>query len=162
MDNNDTNLSDHSDFIDYFRYCYRNGGVSDHLLTIVHSLYEDRNYSFRDISEFLGVTKTTVSKWMEKDFIPTRLPATIPNPKPKNYQLSELEKQNLENLAKMASKVSRFTPQDAPSRRAAQQLVVSIKGYLEKNTTITEIARAANVSRRSIYQRLEADAENNK
>lgn len=159
MDNNDT---DFSEFIEYFRYCYRDGGVSDHVLTIVHSLYEDRNYSFSDIAGFLGITKTTVSKWMEKDFLPTRLPSTIPPKKPKTYKLSELEKQNLANLAKLASKVSRYTPPDAPARRAAQQLVVSVKGYLEKNTTITDIAKAANVSRRSIYQRLEADAKNNK
>ena len=149
------------DFIDYFRYCYRQG-VTDHVLTIVHVLYEERNHSLSDIAGFLGITKTTISSWLRKEYTPTRLPSTLPERKLQPYDLSELEKKNLENLAKLASKVSKNTPPDAPSRRAANQLILSVKDYIEIGTTITQIAKAANVSRRAIYQRLESYDRNNK
>lgn len=154
--------NDHpTEFVEYFRNCYKEG-VTDHLLTIVHTLHEDCNHSLLEIAEYLNLSKTTISKWMKKPYTPEEVNITFPPSKPEPYILSEMEKQNLANLAKLASKVSRNTPQDAPSRRAAKQLIISIEGYLEKNTPITHIAKAANVSRRSIYQRLDTYAKNYK
>lgn len=141
---------------------YQEDGLSDLFLSIVHELYENRNYSLSDIASPLSLSKTTVSKWLSRDYTQTPLPANLPEHKPVPYVLSELEKSSLSILAKKASKVSRNTPQDSPSRQAARQLLDSILYYQSKHTPISQIAKAANVSRRSIYQRLEANAEDNR
>lgn len=145
-------------FTEYFRNKYKEG-VDDEFLTVVHILHEDLNHSYQDIANYLNISKTTVSKWIKKDYTPTPKPPHLPPAKPEPYILSEIEKKNLELLAKTASKVSRNTPPEAPSRKAAKQLLVTIEGYIEKNTPISHIAKAAKVSRRSIYQRLESNAK---
>lgn len=153
----------HEDFFTYLNALYKKEGITDLFLSVVHELTQ-RNYTYSDISTPLNISRTTVSKWVKKEYTPTTLPSDappLPPNKPTPYTLSPLEQSNLKTLAQKASKVSRNTPADSPNRKAAEQLLNSILYYQEKHTPIAQIAKAANVSRRSIYQRLEAHDNHN-
>lgn len=134
---------------------YKEDGLSDIFLSHVNEIYR-RNYSLQQIADVLGTSKTSVSKWLKRQYQHHPIPEQeLPEPIPTPYELSEFEKSTLRTLAKKASRVSRNTPENAPSRVAAHSLENSFKYYMEKGTPISQLAKAADVSRRSIYQRLE-------
>lgn len=127
-------------------------GITDLFLSHIHGLISI-NYTQSEIASHLSVSTTTVSKWLKREY--TAQPTELPEPKQKPYSLSSFEQSNLKDLARKASRVSRNTPPNAPSRVAANTLESQLQHYINLNTPISSLAKAAGVSRRSIYQRME-------
>lgn len=143
-----------NDYISLLNNIKKEEGISDLFLSHVHELL-NRNYKQSQIAKALSVSNTTVSKWVNRQYTPQEINEPLPAHVPEPYTLSKFEEQNLKDLAKKATKVSRNTPENAPSRRAAETLEQQLLHYISLNTPITQLAKAANVSRRSIYQRME-------
>jgi len=142
------------------------GQIEDEVSTLLKELYEqDReqfialvkslrlnNWPLSVISDMIGLSKTTVSRWEKKD---TSVPLPETPDYPRNRQVSEAESALLANLAKKASKVRGMTPEKSPYRVAQQQLEQLLLTLYEKGVTVSELARHCGVTRRAIYQRLE-------
>ena len=122
-------------------------GISDLFLSHIHELI-NRNYTQAFIATTLQVSNTTVSKWVRKEFSAQTIETTLPEPRPKPYQLSTFEEHNLRDLATKPSPVSRNTPVNSPSRQAAESLEAQLQHYIGLNKSISQLAKAANVSRR--------------
>lgn len=110
------------------------------------------NWPLSVISDMIGLSKTTVSRWEKKE---TSAPLPETPIYPKNRQVSEEESIILANLAKKASKVRGMTPEKSPYRVAQQELEQLLLSLYQKGVTVSELARHCGVTRRAIYQRLE-------
>lgn len=104
------------------------------------------------ISDAVGVSKTSVSKWSHRDSEeqPPEVPEYV-----RPHELTPFEIKNLSLLTEKASKVRRFTDVQAPSRVAALALEKSLLAHKGNGVTISDLARACGVTRRAINQRLE-------
>lgn len=110
------------------------------------------NWPLSTISDMMGLSKTTISRWEKKE-------TTSPLPEtpiyPKNRPISEEESQNLHSLAQKASKVRGMTPEKSPYRLAQKELEALLLKFYQEGVTISELAKHCGVTRRAIYQRLE-------
>lgn len=128
-------------------------------------------WSLQDIATAFGVSKSAVANWEKKGKtitdnqlvamvgIPVKnmskpeLPSKEPKPEPASIPIADQQK--ILKLAQMASKVSRNTPADAPSRKAAAELEDILDFYKSQGVSYSKLAAAAGVTRRAIAQRLE-------
>ena len=130
------------------------------------------NWSLQDIASSFGVSKSAVANWEKKgkklitipsfdqgNNIPVKevkkpeLPSKAPKPEPVDFPIEA--QQTILKLAQAASRVSRNTPADAPSRKAAAELEDILKHYKDQGVSYSKLAAAAGVTRRAIAQRLE-------
>lgn len=126
-------------------------GQSDELIAHVKALRVE-GWPLSVVSEAVGVSKTSISKWSHKDteFIPVEVPEYS-----RPHELTQFEITNLRLLTEKASKVRRFTDPQSPARIAALALEKSLISHKENGVTISDLARACGVTRRAINQRLE-------
>lgn len=124
-------------------------------------------WPLRAIAEPLGVSRSIVSVW-EKKAIDVDLPDTeqLPPSLPKEmkpvyskYILQPEKIKELRKLAKSASKVRRYTDENALSRVSAIKLENLLREYKDEGASLSQLANACGVSRRAIAQRLEKHAE---
>lgn len=134
------------------------------------SLHQN-NWSLQEIADSFSVSKSAVANWEKKGKKLIPLPSfdsfkDIPVKEEKPVLSSKAPKkeqvdfpieaqQKILKLAQIASKVSRNTPVDAPSRTAAKELEEILAFYKEKGVSYSKLAAAAGVTRRAIAQRLE-------
>jgi transcriptional regulator with XRE-family HTH domain len=120
-------------------------------------------WPLRAISEPLSVSRTTVSNWelgaASEGALPEveQMPLTAPKERTKAQKkvtLTPDEAAELLRLTVEASTVRRFTDANAESRQAARLLESMLYNYREKGHTLTELAKACDVSRSAIAQRL--------
>lgn len=119
-------------------------------------------WPLRAIGEPFGVSRTAVQGWEQKYNPETPLPEVPELPvrekqkksNKEKYILSEEECQTLLDLATLASTVRRFTDENAPSRKAAEELEQHLIEYSTMGVSRADLARAAGVSDSSIKQRL--------
>lgn len=119
-------------------------------------------WPLRAIAEPFGVSRTAVQGW-EANYDGGTLPEVPKPPKrpkktsekaSKKATLTEDEAKNLFYLTQQASKVRRYTDQNAPSRRAAAQLEALLIEYTQRGVTKAQLAEYCGVSDSSIKQRL--------
>src|SRR4029453_17031004 len=121
-----------------------------------------QGWPLRAIAEPFGVSRTAVQDWEKKYTPETPLPEVPQVPsrpkkikeKKEKYILSPEECQTLKELADLASSVRRFTDENAPSRRAANELELKILEYTDLGVSRVDLAKASGVSDSSIKQRL--------
>lgn len=120
-------------------------------------------WPLRAISEPLGVSRSIVSIWEKKYDNTVRIPLSEKMPEaPKKekkpsrpkFTFTEYEANNLYNLAHEAAKVRRFTDKNADSRIAASTLEELLLHYKSEGASLGQMAKACEVSRSSIAQRL--------
>lgn len=120
-------------------------------------------WPLRAIARPLGVSRTAVSNWERSVLDSTPLPATekLPETLPKRvkpvyakFELSLDQQKELKRLAHEASKVRRFTDPDSKSRRDAEKLESLLLKYTKAGASLGQLAKASEVSRSSIAQRL--------
>lgn len=120
-------------------------------------------WPLRAIATPLGVSRTAVSNWERSVLDSTPVPASesLPEVPPKpskmaanKYQLTDSQKKELAALAHEASKVRRFTDANAHSRRDAAKLESLLLSYTKAGASLGQLAKACEVSRSSIAQRL--------
>lgn len=118
-------------------------------------------WPLRAIGEPFGVSRTAVQGWEQKYNPETPLPEVPELPVREKikivkdkYVLSPEECQTLLDLATLASSVRRFTDENAPSRKAAEELEQYLIEYSTMGVSRADLARAAGVSDSSIKQRL--------
>jgi transcriptional regulator with XRE-family HTH domain len=125
-------------------------------------------WPLRAIATPLGVSRTAVSNWESAVHNTTPLPATerLPEVLPKQvkpvytkYQLTEDQRSELKDLAHEASKVRRFTDPHAKSRQDAKKLEDLLRFYTSSGASLGQLAKACEVSRSSIAQRLRKPVE---
>lgn len=129
----------------------RESGHTDELICHVKALRSD-GWPLSTISEAIGVSKTTISKWSTREA--SDYPVKVPEYR-HPHVLSDFELTNLAILAENASKVRRFTAPQSSARASAMALEVSLLNYRKNGVSITDLARACGVTRRAINQRLE-------
>lgn len=134
-------------------------------------------WSLQDIASSFDVSKSAVANWEKKGKkvtdqftamvgIPIKnvekpeLPSKAPKPEPVSIPIDA--QQTILKLAQMASKVSRNTPGDAPSRKAAAELEDILRYYKDQGVSYSKLAAAAGVTRRAIAQRLEKNKNGTK
>lgn len=120
-------------------------------------------WPLRAIAEPLGVSRSIVSIWEKKYDASVHFPVTEKMPeipkkekkesKPK-FRFSEEQTKRLRDYAHEASKVRRFTDQNAESRNAAAMLEGLLIHYRAAGASLGQMAKACEVSRSSIAQRL--------
>lgn len=120
-------------------------------IALVKSLREN-NWPLSVISDMIGLSKTTVSRWEKKE---TSEPLPETPEYPKNRQVTSEESQRLSSLTKSASRVRGMTPEKSPYRIAQRELEELLVYLHENGVTVSELARHCGVTRRAIYQRLE-------
>lgn len=136
------------------------------------------NWSLQDIADAFGVSKSAVANWEKKGKTITdnQLVAVVgipvkniekPETPSKESKQAQVDfpieaQQTILKLAQMASKVSRNTPADAPSRKAAMELEEILHYYKDKGVSYSKLAAAAGVTRRAIAQRLEKNKNGTK
>lgn len=132
----------------------KKSGQSEEFLSHIQELRHS-GWPLSSIATALGVSKTAVSKWEHKKFTP--IPQLSPSPPTYNrpYTLTQEQEQELFSLSQQASTVRGLTPQNSPARKAAHTLEALLIRYRELNTSVTDLAKACNVTRRAINQRLE-------
>lgn len=131
------------------------------------------DWSLQEIADSFGVSKSAAANWEKKGkklseskiandsdvAIPTKEKKTVVSssktPKAVPVDLPVPIQQTILKLAQMASKVSRNTPLDAPSRQAAIDLENLLYHYKMKGVSYSKLAAAAGVTRRAIAQRIE-------
>jgi transcriptional regulator with XRE-family HTH domain len=119
-------------------------------------------WPLRAVSEPLGVSRTTVSNWelgAPAGDLPEveQMPLTAPKERTKAQKKVTLtmdEAAELHRLTEEAATVRRFTDANAQSRQSARLLESMLYNYREKGHTLTELAKACDVSRSAIAQRL--------
>jgi transcriptional regulator with XRE-family HTH domain len=120
-------------------------------------------WPLRAISEPLSVSRTTVSNWElgapSSASLPEveQLPLAAPKDRTKAQKkvtLTPEEAEALHRLTEEASTVRRFTDANSQSRQSARLLESMLYNYREKGHTLTELAKACDVSRSAIAQRL--------
>ncbi|UDL16759.1 helix-turn-helix DNA binding domain [Arthrobacter phage Atuin] len=120
-------------------------------------------WPLRAISDPLGVSRTTVSNWEAAAPSTADLPEVevLPLAAPKErtkatkkVELTEAEIEELHRLTVEASNVRRFTDANSQSRQSARLLESMLYNYREKGHTLTQLAKACQVSRSAIAQRL--------
>lgn len=125
-------------------------------------------WPLRAIATPLGVSRTAVSNWESAVLNSTPLPDTerLPEALPKEvkpvytkYQLTEEQREELKVLAHEASKVRRFTDPHAKSRQDAKKLEDLLRFYTRSGASLGQLAKACEVSRSSIAQRLRKPVE---
>jgi transposase len=121
----------------------------------------NQGWPLRAIAEPFGVSRTAVQGWEQKYNPETELPEVpqIPVREKKKkskekYILSPEECQTLVELAHLASSVRRFTDENAPSRKAAEEFEQYLIEYSSLGVSRADLARASGVSDSSIKQRL--------
>lgn len=128
----------------------------------VKSLRSNR-WPLRAIATPLGVSRTAVSNWERAVLDSTPLPATqsLPEATPKRakpsfsrFTITEEQAHELRVLAHEASKVRRFTDPHAKSRQDAKKLEELLREYTKSGASLGQLAKACEVSRSSIAQRL--------
>lgn len=131
----------------------------------------NNGWSLQEIADGFEVSKSAVANWEKKGktFIDTdqvTQSSNVPQKEEKPTSSSKTPKkeqvdfpieaqQKILQLAQAASKVSRNTPVDAPSRVAAIELEKLLAEYKEKGVSYSKLAAAAGVTRRAIAQRLD-------
>lgn len=131
----------------------------------------NHNWSLQEIATSFSVSKSAVANWEKKgkkiiNGLPFVVSDTLPYKEKKDTSPSKAPEkiqpdfpidaqQKILTLAQAASKVSRNTPLDAPSRKAAKELEELLAFYKEKGVSYSKLAAAAGVTRRAIAQRLE-------
>ena len=137
-------------------------GEAQSFYAYVKSLRKNK-WPLRAIAEPLGVSRTAVSNWERSVHNSTPLPATerLPEVLPKRvkpvyrkFELTASQQKELKDLAHEASKVRRFTDANAPSRRDAEKLESLLLKYTKAGASFGQLAKACEVSRSSIAQRL--------
>lgn len=123
----------------------------------------DNKWPLRAIAQPLEVSRSIVSIWEKKYDSSVDYPESEQMPetpvkekksaKPK-FAFSPKEVKELKDLAHEASKVRRFTDEKAESRNAASRLEKLLIFYREKGASLGQMAKACEVSRSSIAQRL--------
>jgi predicted DNA-binding protein YlxM (UPF0122 family) len=134
-----------------------------------------QGWSLQEIADSFEVSKSAVANWEKKgksitdpDELqqllydipakPQKPQVALKAPKPAQPSLSISEQQEILKLAQMASKVSRNTAPNAPSRIAAAKLEAHLYYYHVKvGVSLSKLAAAAGVTRRAIAQRLEKE-----
>lgn len=125
-------------------------------------------WPLRAIATPLGVSRTAVSNWESAVLDSTPLPDTerLPEALPKTvkpvytkYQLTEEQREELKVLAHEASKVRRFTDPHSKSRQDAKKLEDLLRFYTRSGASLGQLAKACEVSRSSIAQRLRKPVE---
>lgn len=130
-----------------------------------------KGWSLQEIATSFSVSKSAVADWEKKA---VKIIALAENPstedipvkeklskslskalKPEQPKLSITQQQEILTLAQVASKVSRNTPLDAPSRKAAAKLEKILRYHKDRGVSYGKLAAAAGVTRRAIAQRLE-------
>jgi DNA-binding XRE family transcriptional regulator len=128
----------------------------------------NNKWPLRAIATPLGVSRTAVSNWERESLDSTPLPATerLPEALPKQvkpvyhkYQLTDEQRKELKDLAHEASKVRRFTDPHARSRQDAKKLEDLLHHYTRSGASLGQLAKACEVSRSSIAQRLRKPVE---
>lgn len=134
----------------------------------------ESGWSLQDIADSFEVSKSAVANWEKKgkelgQHMVTVYPPNIPvkpkkpvaaskTPKPEPPSLTLDEQKTILKLAQAASKVSRNTAVDAPSRKAARDLEMRLYFFHhEQGISLSKLAAAAGVTRRAIAQRLEKE-----
>jgi predicted DNA-binding protein YlxM (UPF0122 family) len=135
-------------------------------------------WSLQEIANSFSVSKSAVANWEKKGKklsaqsttlvsaieIPQKDKAIVePSKEPKTPVVDfPIEaQQKILKLAQVASKVSRNTPLDAPSRIAAAELEDILYFYKTAGVPYSKLAAAAGVTRRAIAQRLDKRKKQN-
>lgn len=123
----------------------------------------NEGWPLRAIAAPFAVSRTAIMDWEKKckpDAVLPEVPE-LPLPEPKDrvnsskkYTLTEGEIKNLHDLTEKASKVRRYTDQNAPSRSAARQLEELLIEYSNNGISRTQLAQYCGVSDSAIKQRL--------
>lgn len=120
-------------------------------------------WPLRAIATPLGVSRTAISNWEDAVLDSTPVPESERFPEaPKKikrklsqkYKLTSSQEEELKNLAHEASKVRRFTDEYASSRLDAAKLEELLRLYTKAGASLGQLAKACEVSRSSIAQRL--------
>lgn len=140
-------------------------------LTIV-GLHKE-GWSLQEIADSYSVSKSAAAAWerkglkicKENNIEAPLAPADALKPKiekkPSKAPKKEVadfpieEQQKIAQLAPMASRVSKNTPANSPSRKAANELVALLDYHSQRGVSLSRLANAAGVTRRAIAQRLE-------
>jgi predicted DNA-binding protein YlxM (UPF0122 family) len=135
-------------------------------------------WSLQEIANIFAVSKSAVANWEKKGKkvtnehntvvenvdIPQKDKVAVSPPKAvKTVQVDfPIEaQQKILKLAQIASKVSRNTPADALSRKAAAELEDILYQYKTAGVPYSKLAAAAGVTRRAIAQRLDKRKKQN-
>ena len=135
-------------------------------------------WSLQEIANSFTVSKSAVANWekkgkklakdqdavIEHSAVPQKdKVAVLPSKEPKTPVVDfPIEaQQKILKLAQVASKVSRNTPPDAPSRKAAAELEDILYKYKTAGVPYSKLAAAAGVTRRAIAQRLDKRKKQN-
>lgn len=123
----------------------------------------NEGWPLRAIAAPLSVSRTAIMDWDKKCPHDAALPKVpeLPLPEPKDrvnsakkYTLSDGEAKRLKELTEDASKVRRYTDQNAPSRQAARELEELLIEYSTRGISRTQLAIYCGVSDSAIKQRL--------
>lgn len=123
----------------------------------------NEGWPLRAIATPFAVSRTAVMDWEKKCHPEATLPEVpeVPLAAPKDrvnsskkYELSPGEIIKLSTLTESASKVRRYTDQNAPSRQAARELEELLIEYSNKGISRTQLAQYCGVSDSAIKQRL--------
>ncbi len=135
-----------------------------HLFLIRVRTLVDTGWPLRAVGEPLGTGRSTVRAWKvaageatNKDLedlpdIPTRSKLKVIRLRP---DVPEEERPYLIELAQQARSVNRWTPQDAPERRASQELNELLRKYADRGVPVRTLADRLGVTYRAVVARLE-------
>lgn len=126
----------------------------------------DAGWPLRAVGEPLGTGRSTVRAWKvaaegldehDEDFagcsqIPARTRLKVARLRP---DVPEEERDQLAELALSARQVNRWTAQDAPERRASQELNEKLYMYVQRGVPVRTLANRLNVTYRAVVARLE-------
>jgi transposase len=137
-------------------------GISPEEFYALVTALRTQGWPLRAIGEPFGVSRTAVQGWETKYSPETPLPEVpeLPQKKKKSkekkqkYVLTPEECQKMAELAETASSVRRYTDENAPSRKAAEEFERYLLEYTDLGVSRADLARASGVSDSSIKQRL--------
>lgn len=134
----------------------------------------ENKWPYRAIGDVFGVTRAAVRSWYvqagQDPFNFARAEAMVPQvpllppttrgstAKPKRLvpDVPEADRARISDLTEQARVVKRWTPQNHPSRQAAQELEELLFFYAhERGVSVSRLAEYAGVTRRAVAQRIE-------
>lgn len=124
----------------------------------------DSGWPLRAVGEPLGAGRSTVRSWKmaaadanmndlaDLPPVPGRARLHVVRLRP---DVPEEEREHLIELAQSARSVNRWTPADAPERKASQELNELLAKYVERGVPVRTLANRLGVTYRAVVARLE-------
>jgi hypothetical protein len=134
-----------------------------HFLVRVRALV-DAGWPLRAVGEPFGAGRSTVRSWKMSASDSARVDMADLPPVPARTKLKvvrmrpdvpEEERAHLVELSQAARNVNRWTPQDAPERKASQELNELLQRYVDRGVPVRTLANRLGVTYRAVVARLE-------